>query len=301
MSRDHNLSAAAGLVVASAIQNTRNLFCPYCADGFLFEFTLKDHLKAHHANEIKTLVTTNSDEYLSMSMQHCQHYCPFCSAAFNHLGLIPKHISDYHGNDLLHMWQRQSGTAERLQTAKDTEPSILYAACSPGLSAIFQQMETDASTATVVVSTAPKLKSILKKPPSKRTSIIRPTTPNLQPAVTIRRSKSDVVKRSLSVRRELRFDPNTKRAAMSPVRISSAIEALSPNGQTNKRCGFKMLRNPFRSIFRRIQTTGKPATATACNRVCILIRGVIFVFVWSNFTLVHRAAHHQHADRSSRR
>lgn len=250
---DHDLSVAAGHVVSNALQHTRNLFCPFCAGSFLFEFTLKDHLKAAHRDEITKQHLLRSDhtgdgdagadDFLSLSMQLCQHTCPFCNAAFNHLGLIPKHISDYHGSELLQLWQQQTGNAERLQAARAHEPSILYAACSPGLSAIFKQMDTDDTTRNpLTAATSPKLKSILKKTPSKGGRTHVPASPQLAPGVTIRRSKSDVVKRSLSVRRELRFDPATKR---SP--LSAAVAALSPRIAIKKKSSsFKLLRNPFR-------------------------------------------------------
>lgn len=259
MADEHDLSLAAGQVVSEVLQHTRTLFCPFCAGSFLFEFTLKDHLKAEHGADIAAqrqrlshglgaeaeaegFAGVDGNLLLSRSVQLCQHPCPFCKAAFNHLGLVPKHIGDHHGSELLQMWQKQTGNAERLEEAKKHEPSILYAACSPGLSTYFQQMlaadETRNSTAEAAAAGAsPKLKSILKKTPSKRP----PATPQLAPGVTIRRSKSDVVKRSLSVRRELRFDPTTKR---SPV--TSAVAALSPRfAAGTKSKSFKLLRNPF--------------------------------------------------------
>lgn len=270
MADELDLSLAAGQVLSEVLHHTRTLFCPFCAASFLFEFTLKDHLKAEHRAAIASQLNGDPPaagpaaedvDFLSRSIQLCQHSCPFCNAAFNHLGLIPKHIGDHHGGELLHMWQQQQGNAERLQAAKQHEPSILYAACSPGLSAYFQQMmaadETRDNTAAAAVAAAPKLKSILKKTPSAGATI-RPTTPQLAPGVTIRRSKSDVVKRSLSVRRELRFDPTTKR---SPV--SAAVAALSPRlaGTKKKSSSFKLLRNPFSFGARKRATTDGGAEA----------------------------------------
>lgn len=266
MADELDLSLAAGQVLSEVLHHTRTLFCPFCAASFLFEFTLKDHLKAEHRGDIASQLNGDHEagaaddvDFLSRSIHLCQHSCPFCNAAFNHLGLIPKHIGDHHGGELLQMWQQQTGNAERLQAAKQHEPSILYAACSPGLSAYFQQMmsadETSNTTAAAAAAVVPKLKSILKKTPSKGASI-RLTTPQLAPGVTIRRSKSDVVKRSLSVRRELRFDPTTKR---SPV--SAAVTALSPRigGTKKKSSSFKLLRNPFSFGARKMATGGGTA------------------------------------------
>lgn len=232
-----DLSIAADAVVSNALQLTRNLFCPYCADAYMFEFTLKDHLKKAHSKVLEKQFNTNDVDILSLSQQ-CIHNCPYCGAAFTQLGLVPKHISTYHGNELLKMWQQQTGNFEMVQAANENEPSILYAACSPGLSDIFDKMDTDDETdrrntneKSDADGSTPTLKSILKKTPNKTNRIIySPAT------AAIRRSKSDAIKRSISVRRELRFDPNTKR---SPVAIINS----SPPLKTSKLFRF---RNPFR-------------------------------------------------------
>lgn len=233
---DLDLSIAAGSVVSNALQLTRNLFCPYCADAYMFEFTLKDHLKKAHKQILEKQFNINDINILSLSQQ-CMHNCPYCGAAFTQLGLVPKHISTYHGHELLNMWQQQTGNFEMVQAANENEPSILYAACSPGLSEFFDKMDTDDTERLddnekldTDVST-PTLKSILKKTPNKSNRII------YSPAsAAIRRSKSDAVKRSISVRRELRFDPNTKR---SPVAIMNS----PPQPKASNLFRF---RNPFR-------------------------------------------------------
>lgn len=209
--KELDLSIAAGNIVSNALQLTRNLFCPYCADAYMFEFTLKDHLKKTHKDIIERNMDANNINILSLSQQ-CLHDCPFCGASFTHFGLIPKHIGTYHGNELLKIWQENN--FEKLQEAKENEPSILYAACSPGMTDIFDLMDTDCEqkdgTDQLVTSLTPKLKSILKKTPTKTNRIIySPST------AAIRRSKSEAVKRSISVRRELRFDPNTKRSPIT--------------------------------------------------------------------------------------
>lgn len=295
MADDLNLSHAAGQVVAEALQHTRTLFCPFCAVSFLFEFTLKDHLKAEHRDEIAKQLrhqqirqhrhseqdsdgdndNDDDEDVLSRSIQLSQHCCPFCSACFNHLGLIPKHIGSHHGSDLLQLWHQQAGNAERLAAVRQLEPSILYAGCSPGLSVWFQQMmsgsdsgdaaEQDNKTSLSSGTSVAGLKSILKKTPVKPAGPATTTTPRLQiaPFVTIRRSRSDVVKRTLSARRELRFDPSTKHGSqVSP--MSAAVAALSPRlmgrgaSGVKKTASLKLLRNPFGFV--RSKITGTSST-----------------------------------------
>lgn len=248
-----DLSIAAGTVVSNALQLTRNLFCPYCADAYMFEFTLKDHLKKSHAKILKRLFPHQTDfDVSTVSIaQHLiqpMHKCPYCGAAFTLLGLVPKHISTYHGTELLKLWQQQTGNCERLQLANNHDPSILYAACSPGLSDIFDKMDTDGGGAVDATQPTddnndvdddeqaeePTLKSILKKTPNKTAATRIICSPA---SVAIRRSKSDAVKRSLSVRRELRFDPSTKR---SPVAIMN-----SPPTKPSKSRKMFTFRNPF--------------------------------------------------------
>lgn len=240
---DLDLSIAAGKIVSNALQLTRNLFCPYCADAYMFEFTLKDHLKKAHKDIIEKHMNASEDA-LSLS----QHNCPFCGASFTHLGLIPKHIGTYHGSELLRLWQQETGNFEKLQEAKENEPSIVYAACSPGMTNVFDLMDTDYEEKVMAVrttnlnetdqlilstSSTPKLKSILKKTPTKTNRIIySPST------AAIRRSKSEAVKRSISVRRELRFDPNTKR---------SPVLHLANSPKRTKSLKIFKFRNPFNS------------------------------------------------------
>lgn len=241
-SSNPDLSIVAGKIVTNALQLTRNLFCPYCAEAYMFEFTLKEHLKKSHPEIINNHAKISFDvlnDTLGDS-QHCTvHNCPFCGAVFTQFGLIPKHITEYHGTDLFKMWQEQSGNFERLQVAKQYEPTITYAACSPGLSEIFDKMDTgggdDFPNVTgdiAILSPSNPLKSILKKTPSKMKIINSPSS------AAIRRSKSEAVKRSISVRRELRFDPGTKK---SPINKS-----LTPPNPIIKSHQFFKLRNLFK-------------------------------------------------------
>lgn len=98
-----------------------------------------------------------------------------------------------------------------------------YVSCSPGLSDIFNTFSTNDDMIPIDIETftapsSPKLKSILKKTPNKSQKII--CSPS---SAAIRRTKSEVCRRSLSVRRELRFGPDTKK--------SPSISGISPKKQ----------------------------------------------------------------------
>lgn len=236
---DFDLSLVAGNIVTNTLQLTRNLFCPYCAGAFLFEFTLKEHLKRTHQELILTQLAAQNSQELNLSLlsQEKLHNCPFCGAAFVHLGLIPKHIKSYHGNDLFNIWKQQDGNLERMEVAKELEPSIMYAEGSPGLSDIFERIHTNSQSDTETKNTIdqPQLKSILKKTPTKNRIICSPSS------AAIRRTKSDAVRRSLSVRRELRFDPTVKNNRSPP-----SDQQQSPALLTEKeKLSFFKLKNPF--------------------------------------------------------
>lgn len=279
---DLDVSIAAGNIVSNALQLTRNLFCPFCAEAYMFEFTLKEHLKKAHHNLLTKQLTTqrNADEPMNGSFmsanQHLLHNCPFCGAAFVQFVLIPRHILTYHGADIYNLWKRQDGNIAKVEAAKENEPPIKFATSSSGMTDFFDELSTTtdgcssnsctepmqmegvdqiAAIAESLVGSAhktqPAPKSILKKTPNKSTRII--CSPS---SAAIRRSKSDVVKRSVSCRRELRFDPSTKK---SPT--LSLVAKVSPK-QQKKRNG-KLLQ--FVSMFYRKK--GKSATNATNNIV----------------------------------
>lgn len=117
-----------------------------------------------------------------------------------------------------------------------TQPSTQYVLCSPGLSHIFDKFNTNDDMDSFDLEslksspTPLKLKSILKKTPSKSQKII--CSPS---SAAIRRTKSEICRRSLSARRELRFGPDTKK--------SPSILGLSPEKQSTT---FR-----FKKLFRR--------------------------------------------------
>ena len=224
-------------LISNALQITNNLLCPHCAKPHIFEFMLIEHLKKCHTNSINA--STDDKNVLKSQENNIEtNKCPFCEVKLVHSTLLPKHITKSHGQDLLLLWQHQTGNLKNYQTEKANEPSILYAECSPGLSNIFDSIIGRYDEENVPIDTtatvSPQIKSILKKTPNKSRIIFSPA------AAAIRRSKSDVVKRSISVRRELRFDPSTKSASES---LSPDNSISTTNPVSNKR-SFKFS-NPF--------------------------------------------------------
>ncbi|GAB0090305.1 hypothetical protein DMENIID0001_050240 [Sergentomyia squamirostris] len=167
------------------------------------------------------------EEELSITASHA---CPICGALFFYYGLVPKHIHQRHGKAFLHQWQEENG--EKLARKQEKEPSIIYAACSPGLSDIFDGLTTNEKPKEPRAEIPTPSKSILKKTPIKGGKII--VSPS---AVTIRRTKSDYVKRCTPVRRELRFDlPAEQRRKKSP----QQVEHLPPMPRGGARSSWKL-------------------------------------------------------------
>lgn len=195
------LDAFADTIVSDASHIPRSLFCPFCANEYMFDFTLKDHLKRFHPEELEERMTLVNNAEIDESEPNT-HLCPFCGAILYLIGLLPKHIANFHGSRHLQTWRHMSGNLLLMVEEKENESSILYASCSPGLSDIFDKLGTDEKrTITDRNNDNQQIKSILKKTPSKSSRII--SSPS---GVAIRRSRSELVKRSASVRRELRFD-----------------------------------------------------------------------------------------------
>lgn len=105
-----------------------------------------------------------------------------------------------------------------------------YVSCSPGLSDIFNTFNTNDDMVSIHIESAPsspKLKSILKKTPNKSQIICSPSS------AAIRRTKSQLYRRSLSARRELRFGPDTKK--------SPTISLISPKKKRQQSFQLKKL------------------------------------------------------------
>lgn len=215
-----NLSIVAEKIVTNAGLVSYHLFCPFCADFYLFEFTLKDHLKREHSSLIQKhfknvctnenqLNSSNCDESLRIRfLNEFNHVCDLCGAMFMRVGLISKHIINYHGSNCFNVWRQQHQKSEKLKTtsieniceSSKENPRQMYTKRSPGLCEMFEGISTRDYDDFTIDRTP--LKSILKKSTSKSARII--SSPS---SSSIRRIKnSSSVKRSTSARRVLRFD-----------------------------------------------------------------------------------------------
>ena len=191
------LSFEAGKIVSDALHIPRSLYCPFCADEYMFEFTLKEHLKQKHYDDIKKM--SKCDESAS------QATCPACKAFFAFAALVPKHIVNVHGRKALEEYLKNE--AENiLELKNEQEKEIRFVTCSPGLSDLFNDMDTcdsvkklKRSESSRSLDSNPQLRSILKKTNNSPRIFFSPAS------ASIRRTRENI-KRSASVRRELRFD-----------------------------------------------------------------------------------------------
>lgn len=167
--------------------------CPFCAEEYLF---MKEHLKKRHSEEIRKLDSWPVEQFL----------CGFCRASFYYASLIPKHIYFSHGDEALKTHFNTGSNLQKYQIDKEnSDPSVKFFDCSPGLSSLFNDMDTcDSikkfkvdSACTTPVSTP---KSILKKTPYSGKIVI------LSPESAALRRTINHLKRTASARRELRFD-----------------------------------------------------------------------------------------------
>lgn len=192
---DEDISIAAYNIVESLSRNM--LTCPFCSEEYLFEFTMKEHLKKFHSDEIQKLD--------SWPVQ--QFFCPYCRAMFYYSSLVPKHIHFAHGKETLDIWFATDNNLQKFQVDKENDFSVPLLDCSPGLSELFNDLDTcdsvkkfkktEGSLPTTPVSLP---RSILKKTPySGRIVILSPESAALRRTI-------NSLKRSVSARRALRFD-----------------------------------------------------------------------------------------------
>jgi hypothetical protein len=214
-----DVSVAACHIVESLPRNM--LTCPFCSEEYLFEFTMKEHLKKHHSDEIQKLD--------SWPVQ--QHFCPYCRAMFYYSNLIPKHIHFAHGKEMLDNWFATDNNLQKFQIDKENknEPSVRLLDCSPGLSELFNDLDTcdsikkfkrDGGSFPSTPVSQPR--SILKKTPYSGKIVI------LSPESAALRRTINSLKRSASARRALRFDlpplqaspPETSKDLVSPPKFN---------------------------------------------------------------------------------
>lgn len=270
-----NLSVVADGIVTNAGIVSYHLFCPFCADFYLFEFTLKEHLKREHSSLIqkhfKNACTTggsqpnpNEDESLQKRFVHeFKHLCDLCGAMFMRAPLVPKHILNYHGSNCFMVWQQQQQQQKQKSTKNNNntkmlwknannenmcemtsknDTNVLYGRCSAGLSEMFEGISTHDNDDFTIDRTP--LKSILKKSASKSARII--SSPS---SSSIRRIKNSAsVKRASKARRVLRFDI----ANTSPLNLENLSFGGGGGIKLNDRGNIRKVRKTVGKIVRRI-------------------------------------------------
>lgn len=170
--------------------------CMFCAEEFLFEFSMKEHLKKRHLDEMRKLDVWPVEQF----------FCNYCEAMFYYSSLIPKHIYFAHGQQALEAHFKTGDNLQKYQIDKEnSDPSVKFFDCSPGLSSLFNDMETCDSIKKFKLDSACSTpfstpKSILKKTPYSGKIVI------LSPDSAALRRTINNLKRTASARRELRFD-----------------------------------------------------------------------------------------------
>lgn len=189
-----DLSHLADRIVSNAIHIPRCLYCPFCAVEYMFDFSLKDHLKKVHLNEIMEIASRKK----SVTEVYDIHTCPYCTAVFYHFVLIPLHLAQHHSPGELQKWQESEGNMTEWKNRKNECPSVELIACSPGMSDLLKSLDISGKGGK---GQPGQLKSILKRKTNMSGRII--FSPS---SASLRRIGDDHSKRNTSARRELRFD-----------------------------------------------------------------------------------------------
>lgn len=202
----------------------------------MFEFTLKDHLKKRHGNEIMAMAAKNK----TISDVYEIHTCFYCGAVFYHFALIPLHLAQHHDPEILRQWQAVAGNMTELMNQKDFCPSIELVGCSPDISKMLGSLDISGAKERKGFSApdTPTLKSILKRKTNISGRII--FSPS---SASLRRIGGDVTRRSNnSVRRELRFDLPAPSPTPSPEKddgiaplVNNPLERLREGPAQTKR------------------------------------------------------------------
>lgn len=128
-------------IVKILLSTSKYFHCPFCADEYLFEFTLRHHLLKNHEDDLSKIVQSPDS-----SIKFCDsNICPYCGALFYYISALPKHIMNSHSRDCLIKWQAIERDNSLLRKRFATEPSIRCVPCSPGLSDLFEELNTDSS------------------------------------------------------------------------------------------------------------------------------------------------------------
>lgn len=127
-------------IVKTLLSSSKYFHCPFCADEYLFEFTLRHHLLKNHTEDLAKIVQSPDS-----SIKFCDsNICPYCGALFYYISALPKHIMNSHSRDCLIKWQTIV-KENSLQRKFLAEPSIKCVPCSPGISDLFDELSTGSS------------------------------------------------------------------------------------------------------------------------------------------------------------
>lgn len=251
-----NLSFVADGIVSNASIVSYHLFCPFCADFYLFEFTLKDHLKREHSSLIqkhfKNVVAIESSQTNSSSTTNCDesfrirflnefsHVCDLCGAMFKSASLVPKHIVNYHGTNCFAVWRQQhqkttkskSSSVENI-CAPGAAVTEMYTKCAHDLSGI------DETEHEFTIDHRTPIKSILKKSSASKSARII----NSPSSSCIRRIKNSTSVKCASAAKRLRFDI----ANTSPMDLEN-LHFGNVNIGSNERGGIRKAKNSVGKI-----------------------------------------------------
>lgn len=238
-----DLNALVRNIVKILLSTSKYFHCPFCADEYLFEFTLRHHLLKQHEEDLSKIVLSPDN-----SIRFCKsNICPYCGALFYYISALPKHIVNSHSRDCLIKWQ----TIEKENSLRKrfaAEPSIKCVPCSPGLSDLFEELNTGSSRKkrSHRRKSSPLYKSALKNAnrisASKRTAseswvscdfeftMTKPNAPDT--GGSSRRS---------TARRELTFDDSPD----SPQPAADAISSVKKPKRNRKRFTLKALKPRF--------------------------------------------------------
>lgn len=111
--------------IVDKLTKHKTFICPFCADEYLFDFSIKSHILKTHKYEIANL-------HLEL-----KELCIYCDAIFQYHTVIPKHILNSHGKQCLNRWMFQNKCIQPNHIDKEIEASVLYVPGSPGLTGCF--------------------------------------------------------------------------------------------------------------------------------------------------------------------
>jgi len=229
LKQEHDHEDELSIAVDNALQEMRSnlLICPFCSEEHLFDFSMRQHLKKFHHDEMLKID----------SWPVPRHHCIYCNAFFYYASIVPKHIGFAHGKELLDQWLNNVENFQKYQIDKANDPSINLVACSPDLSKLFNELDTCDSIkkfrrADDMPSTPQRTpRSILKKTPfSGKIVILSPESAALKRTI-------NNLKRSASARRELRFDLPPL-LVTPPDKNNRSLQALDLNASPNKKKKF---------------------------------------------------------------